>query len=83
MKLNLKKVCSVFVGASYRDASWSYYTYLPDSCPAITKHFGVKDIKRCEDCVNKIIELKDVKIKPEKMNEFLFWYIKSGDKKTG
>lgn len=67
MKLSVKKICNIFV-RHYQgpNKSWSYYTYLPDSCPAVLKHFKINDRIRCEDCKNKIIYLKEIKNKAKK-----------------
>lgn len=90
MKISLYKACHSFVKENIEDkAYWGYYVekMAGRSCSEIQKYFGVYahddwainiNAIYCKACLNKIVDIKDLKIKPEKMKEFLFWYIRKG-----
>lgn len=86
MKLSLLRVCNAFFDSG-RNAPWEFFTNIKElksyaeDCENIYKKFfnPIPKMEQidCSLCKNKIIDISELDIKPERMKEFLFWYIKN------
>lgn len=85
MKVNLAKACWSFYDITYKDGGyWVSYVDLKgirNNCTVISLMLGFDDFcknkeDKCKTCKETDIDIERLKIKPDKMKDFIYYYIK-------
>lgn len=80
MKLSIYKACISMVHLGFASqGDWKIFVSekTRNDCVNIQTIYNVKNKNgSCDDCEKKIVDIKELGIKPEMMKEFMFWLIK-------